>query len=107
MATSIQTSVLGSIALASYCLTLMKSAAAKLPRLRYLDRSANTPEFSYLMSSLSGGLSDKQGAIVPYLLKLLKRIPGASLETLRLLVDEKVKGAYSPNSQASSQVCQR
>ena len=48
--------------------------------------------FSYLMSSLSGGLSDKQSAIVPYLLKLLRRIPDASLETLRLIVDEKVRG---------------
>lgn len=47
--------------------------------------------FGYLMSSLSGGLSDKQGAIVPYLLKLLRNIPDASLETLRLIVDEKVK----------------
>lgn len=43
------------------------------------------------MSSLSGGLSDKQGAIVPYLLKLLRQIPNASLETLRKIVDEKVK----------------
>jgi hypothetical protein len=47
------------------------------------------------MSSLSGGLSDKQGAIVPYLLKLLRTLQkqgqNPSLETLRLIVDEKVK----------------
>ncbi len=66
------------------------------PPLNFLDFGTSTEAqtlqtFSYLMSSLSGGLSDKQGAIVPYLLKLLKRIPEASLETLRLLVDEKVK----------------
>jgi hypothetical protein len=68
------------------------------PPLNFLDFGNSTEAqtlqtFSYLMSSLSGGMSDKQGAIVPYLLKLLKRIPGASLETLRLIVDEKVKGA--------------
>jgi hypothetical protein len=48
------------------------------------------------MSSLSGGLSDKQGAIVPYLLKLLRKIQEvdgyASIETLRLIVSEKTKG---------------
>lgn len=49
--------------------------------------------FSYLMSSLSGGLSDKQGAIVPYLLKLLRLIPHASIETLRDIIDEKPKRA--------------
>lgn len=47
--------------------------------------------FSFLMSALSGGLSDKQGGIVPYLLKLLRSIPNASLETLRQLIDEKPK----------------
>lgn len=66
------------------------------PPLNFLDFGTSTEAqtlqtFSYLMSSLSGGLSDKQGAIVPYLLKLLRQIPEASLETLRLLVDEKVK----------------
>jgi hypothetical protein len=68
------------------------------PPLNFLDFGTSTEAqtlqtFSYLMSSLSGGLSDKQGAIVPYLLKLLRKIPQASLETLRLLVDEKVKNA--------------
>lgn len=66
------------------------------PPLNFLDFGTSTEAqtlqtFSYLMSSLSGGLSDKQGAIVPYLLKLLRRIPDASLETLRTIVDEKVK----------------
>jgi len=66
------------------------------PPLNFLDfglstEAATLQTFSYLMSSLSGGLSDKQGAIVPYLLKLLKKIPDASLETLRQIVDEKVK----------------
>jgi hypothetical protein len=66
------------------------------PALNFLDFGTSTEAqtlqtFSYLMSSLSGGLSDKQGAIVPYLLKLLRKIPGASLETLRTIVDEKVK----------------
>ena len=66
------------------------------PSLNFLDfRDSTEPQvrqtFEYLMSSLSGGLSDKQGAIVPYLLKLLRNIEGASLETLRRIVDEKVK----------------
>lgn len=66
------------------------------PPLNFLDFGTSTEAqtlqtFSYLMSSLSGGLSDKQGAIVPYLLKLLRTVPEASLETLRLVVDEKVK----------------
>ena len=66
------------------------------PPLNFLDFGASTEAqtlqtFAYLMSSLSGGLSDKQGAIVPYLLKLLRNIEGASLETLRLIVDEKIK----------------
>lgn len=66
------------------------------PPLNFLDFGTSTEAqtlqtFSYLMSSLSGGLSDKQGAIVPYLLKLLRKIPDASLETLRMIVDEKVK----------------
>jgi hypothetical protein len=68
------------------------------PPLNFLDFGTSTEAqtlqtFSYLMSSLSGGLSDKQGAIVPYLLKMLRRLPDASLETLRLIVDEKVKDA--------------
>jgi hypothetical protein len=64
------------------------------PPLNFLDFGNSTEAqtnatFSYLMSSLSGGLSDKQGAIVPYLLKLLRQIPSASLDTLRDIVDEK------------------
>jgi Helicase HerA, central domain len=67
------------------------------PILNFLSMSQGETEiqalqiFNFLMSSLSGDMSDKQGAIVPYLLKLLRRIPDASLETLRLIVDEKVK----------------
>jgi hypothetical protein len=71
----------------------------KPPPLNFLDFGNSTEAdtlqtFAYLMSSLSGGLSDKQGAIVPYLLKLLRRIPNASLETLRQIVDEKVKRPF-------------
>jgi hypothetical protein len=69
-----------------------------LPSLNFLSYGNSTePQilqtFSYLMSSLSGGMSEKGGALVPYLLKLLRKIPNASLETLRMIVDEKVKGA--------------
>jgi hypothetical protein len=67
------------------------------PPLNFLDfGSSNEAQtlqtFTYLMSSLSGGMSEKGGALVPYLLKLLRKIPGASLETLREVVDEKPKG---------------
>jgi Helicase HerA, central domain len=68
------------------------------PPLNFFDfknstEAAALQSFMYLMSSLSGGMSDKQSAIVPYLLKLLRKIESASLETLRLIVDEKVKDA--------------
>lgn len=85
------------------------------PPLNFFDFKHSTDaealqSFLYLMSSLSGGLSDKQTAIVPYLLKLLKKIPDASLETLRLVVDEKVKGAtnsqFAPFIQMLPQVDQ-
>src|SRR5262249_31903809 len=66
------------------------------PPLNFFDfgnstEAATLQTFSYLMSSLSGGLTDKQGAIVPYLLKLLRKIPNASLDTLRRIVTEKAK----------------
>jgi len=66
------------------------------PALNFFDfknstEAATLQSFTYLMSSLSGGLSDKQSNITPYLLKLLRQIPGASLETLRELVDERPK----------------
>jgi hypothetical protein len=68
------------------------------PPLNFLDFGASTEvqalqAFSYLMSSLSGGLSEKQKGWAPFLLALLRRIPNASLDTLRVLVDEKVKRA--------------
>ena len=70
------------------------------PPLNFLDFSKSTPSqalqsFKYLMSALTGGLSDKQGAIVPYILTLLRTIPDASIETLRNVVDEKVKTAQA------------
>ena len=43
------------------------------------------------MFALSGGLTDKQEAVAPYLLALLQKIPNASLDTLRILVGEKVR----------------
>ena len=68
------------------------------PPLNFLDfGSSSEPQilatFTYLMSSLSGGLSDKQSGTTPYLLKLLRAIPNASLVTLRAIIDEKVTRA--------------
>lgn len=49
--------------------------------------------FIYLMSSLSGGLSDKQAGIAPYLFDLLKKMPTPTLDTLRLIVEDDAKTA--------------
>lgn len=66
------------------------------PGLNFLDFGNSTEAqtlqtFSYLMSSLSGGLSDKQKQIVPYLLKLLRKLNSPSIETLAHIVGEGVK----------------
>jgi hypothetical protein len=66
------------------------------PALNFLDFGKSTQvnalqTFTYLMASLSGGLSDKQGAIVPYLFKLVQQIPNANITTLKDIVDEKIK----------------
>ena len=68
------------------------------PELNFLDFGNATQTqalqaLDYLMSSLSGGLSEKQSGIAPYLLRLLQKIPDASIMTLKQLVDEKVKKA--------------
>jgi hypothetical protein len=67
------------------------------PELNFLDLGTSEEDaiksFDYLMSALSGGLSDKQEVTSLYLLKLLRLIPGASIDTLRKLVGEKVKSA--------------
>lgn len=46
--------------------------------------------FSYLMAALTGGMSEKQAAIIPYLLKLIRAIPGATVQTLLELVTERL-----------------
>ena len=88
---------------------LFKSLKDKVPpeRLIVLDPSTNPPPlnvfdfgsanevqilqaFTYLMAALTGGMSDKQGAIIPYLLKLLRSIPGATVATLLELVTERL-----------------
>jgi hypothetical protein len=78
------------------------------PPLNFLDFGTSTEAqtlqtFQYLMSSLSGGLTDKQGAAVPYLLKLLRAIKGANLDTLRQVVDEKVKSPSASKFAAAIQ----
>ena len=66
------------------------------PALNFLDFGQSTQvnalqTFTYLMASLSGGMTDKQGAIVPYLLKLLRLIPNANITTLKDIVEERLK----------------
>jgi hypothetical protein len=68
------------------------------PPLNFFDfknytASDTLQSFRYLMSSLSGGLSDKQGNITPYMLKLLSKVEKPSLNVLRQIVDERVKRA--------------
>ena len=68
------------------------------PPLNFLNFGTSTEAqtlqtFSYLMSSLSGGLSDKQQGLVPYVLALLRQIPDATLDTMRVLMNEKVNAA--------------
>jgi hypothetical protein len=64
------------------------------PPLNVFDFRDATPiqvlnTFTYLMSSLAGTLSDKQSGIIPYLLKLIRVIPNATLQTLLDIVREK------------------
>jgi hypothetical protein len=66
------------------------------PPLNFFDfRNTTSAEalqaFRYLMSSLTGGLSDKQNNIAPYLLRLLERVEKPSLTALRKIMDERVK----------------
>ncbi|MEQ1771916.1 MAG: hypothetical protein ABL879_18990, partial [Devosia sp.] len=66
------------------------------PPLNFLDFknssfSTALQTFDYLMSSLSGGLSDKQAGLTPYLLRLILKIENPTLLTLKEIVDERVK----------------
>lgn len=47
--------------------------------------------FTYLMAALTGGMTDKQAGILPYLLKLIRIIPDANITTLLDLVTERPK----------------
>jgi len=76
------------------------------PPLNFLDFGTSTEAqtlqtFSYLMSALVGGLSPKQQNIVPYLLKLLRKVDNPSIETLAHIVGDKSKSVdKSPYSAA-------
>lgn len=89
---------------------LFTELCKKVPhqRLIVLDPSTNPPPlnvfdfgnatdvqilqaFSYLMSALTGGMSDKQAAVLPYLLKLIRTIPDATVETLLQIVTDRSK----------------
>lgn len=88
---------------------LFKALKGKVPpeRLVLLDPSTDPPAmnvfdfgnanevqilqaFSYLMAALTGGMSEKQAAILPYLLKLIRAIPNATVQTLLELVTERL-----------------
>lgn len=67
------------------------------PSLNFLDLgtqqldAATFETFTYLMSSLSSELTTKQGTAVAYILMLLRAIPGATIDTLRQIMEEKAK----------------
>jgi hypothetical protein len=66
------------------------------PALNFLDvgddMSAGVVEsFKYLMSALSSELTTKQGTASAYLLMLTRKIPDATIDTLREIMDEKVR----------------
>jgi hypothetical protein len=68
------------------------------PALNFFDFKNTTPSealqaFRYLMSALTGGLSDKQNNIAPFILNLLQKVEKPSLRTLRKIVDERPKKA--------------
>ncbi|KAJ8135984.1 hypothetical protein OY671_010803, partial [Metschnikowia pulcherrima] len=87
---------------------LFASLKDKVPpeRLVVLDPSTNPPAinvfdfgnanevqilqaFSYLMAALTGGMSEKQAAIIPYLSKSSRGIPNATVQTSLELVTER------------------
>jgi Helicase HerA, central domain len=47
--------------------------------------------FNYLFSAIDSELTAKQGTAVTYLLKLMRIIPGATIETLKDVMEEQVK----------------
>ena len=64
------------------------------PQLNFLDfkgsnQAATDELFGYLMSSLSRDLTAKQGTAVSYLLRLMRAIPGATIDTLRQVMESK------------------
>lgn len=67
------------------------------PSLNFLDLGSQTFDaatfetFTYLMSSLSSDLTTKQGTAVAYILMLLRAIPGATIDTLRQIMEDKAK----------------
>lgn len=68
------------------------------PRLSFLDYGDTTETgaaraFNFLLASMSSEWSPKQATAAAYMLRLLRLIPGASLDTLRQLVDDDARSA--------------
>ena len=68
------------------------------PKMNFLDTSNSSAigaksAFKFLMASLSAEWSPKQEAVAGYIFKLLQRIDGASIDTLRQLLDDKARSA--------------
>lgn len=69
---------------------------ADIPSLNFLDvgnelSSSVMESFTYLMSSLSSDLTKKQETAAAYILMLTQKIPGANIETLRQIMEERAK----------------
>ena len=75
-------------------LVILDPEADPPPQLNFLDfkgtnQAAIDELFGYLMSSLSRDLTAKQGTAVSYLLRLMRAIPGATIDTLRQVMENK------------------
>jgi hypothetical protein len=55
------------------------------------DAATVEENFKYLMSALSSELTTKQSTAATYILKLLQKIPNATIETLRQVMEESAK----------------
>lgn len=74
------------------------------PALNFLDFRGNPADvaelFSYLMSALSADLSSTQSTMAAFILRLMRAIPGSTIDTLRKVMEDPAKtlekSAFAP-----------
>ena len=85
-------------------LVVIDPEAAEPPALNFLDIKGNgadiTELFGYLMSALSSDLSGPQSTMATFILRLMRAIPGATIDTLRQVMEDPAKSveksSYAP-----------